>query len=415
MNYYKVTLIVKGKKEEIILKGENKAAVLESVNNSNKYKGIAVKVEPTDMPFEEKIKLVENIVKANFSKKKLNYPAFISAIRQLSALTMAQISLKDSLDNISKNSNDPLVKELFSKASEGIDNGLNLSITFIEYEEYVGVLATAMIKLGEQTGALAESLAALADIYENIEENRQKFKKAMRYPLITLSAMAIAFTVLIMYVVPKFKDIFNSLHAELPLPTKILLGLEYAFSHFGPLILGILIALFILHKFIYRTNNEYKYTFDKFLLKVKIIGPIIRYSSISRFLLVLTELTKAGIPLVDSLNIANGILENSVLKEKINGVIKEINQGRSLTQALTEYELLDNITLQMISAGEEAGNLDTMLENASDYYKTQFDHIVDTIGDAVEPIMMAVIGGLVLLLALGIFLPMWNLASAAKA
>ena len=103
------------------------------------------------------------------------------------------------------------------------------------------------------------------------------------------------------------------------------------------------------------------------------------------------------------------------LKEKIDGVIREINQGQSLTFALTKYELLDNITLQMISAGEEAGNLDTMLENASAYYKTQFDQIVDGVGDAIEPIMMAVIGGLVLLLALGIFMPMWNMASAAKA
>ena len=415
MNYYKVTLIVKGKKEEIILKGESKGHVLENVNTSNKYKGIAVKVEPTTMPLEERMKYFQDIIKANFSKKKLNYPAFISAIRQLSALTLAQISLKDSLENISNNTTDPLVQELFQKCAEGIDNGLNLSITFEEYEVYVGVLATAMVKLGEQTGALGESLSALADIYEDIEENRQKFKKAMRYPMITLSAMAIAFSILIMYVVPKFKDIFNQLHAELPLPTKILLGLEYAFNHYGPLIVLILIILFIIHKFMYKTDKNYKYQFDTLLLKVKIIGPIIEYSSISRFLLVLTELTKAGIPLVDSLNIANGILENAVLKEKINGVIKEINQGRSLTHALAEYDLLDNITLQMISAGEEAGNLDTMLENASNYYKTQFDAIVDGIGAAIEPIMMAIIGGLVLLLALGIFLPMWNLASAAKA
>jgi general secretion pathway protein F/MSHA biogenesis protein MshG len=415
MNYYKVTLISKGKQQEVILKGENKQEVLESIKTSNKYKGIAIKVEETDMPFDEKIKHLQDIIKANFSKKKLDYPAFISAIRQLAALTIAQISLKDSLENIANNALDELVAELFKKAAEGIDNGLNLSVTFEEYEAYVGNLAVAMIKLGEQTGGLGEALYALADIYEDIEENRQKFKKAMRYPLITLGAMGAAFTILIVYVVPKFKDIFDQLHTELPLPTKILLGLEYAFSHYGPLIIAIGIALFVTHKFMYKTNKEYKYNFDKFLLKVKIIGPIIEYSSISRFILVLTELSKAGIPLIDSLEIANGILENAILKEKIDGVIREINQGQSLTFALTKYELLDNITLQMISAGEEAGNLDTMLENASAYYKTQFDQIVDGVGDAIEPIMMAVIGGLVLLLALGIFMPMWNMASAAKA
>jgi len=415
MKYYKITLLSKGKKQEIILKGEDKTEVLESLKDSTKYKGIAVKVEETSMPLEDKLNDLKHIILANFSKKKLNYEAFISAIRQLSALTKAQLSIKDSLENIGNNAIDPLVKELFLKAAENIDNGQNLSKTFEDYQIYVGVLATAMVKLGEQTGALAEALAALADIYQDIEENRQKFKKAMRYPLITLSAMGIAFTILIMYVVPKFKEIFEQLHAPLPLPTKILLGLEYAFNHYGPIIVAIFILLFIAHKFMYKTSVDYKYKFDSFLLKVKIIGPVIEYSSVSRFLLVLTELSKAGISLIEALNIANGILENAVLKEKIDRVIKEINQGKSLTDGLKEYELLDNITLQMISAGEEAGNLDTMLQNASDYYKTQFDEIVDGMGDAIEPIMMAVIGGLVLLLALGIFMPMWNLASAAKA
>jgi general secretion pathway protein F/MSHA biogenesis protein MshG len=415
MKYYKVTLLSKGKKQEVILKGETKQDALENLKDSKKYKGISVKVEETDMPFEEKVKQIQNIIKANFSKKKLDYPAFIGAVRQLAALTLAQISLKDSLENIATNATDELVKELFQKCSDGIDNGLSLSVTFEEYQDYIGNLAVAMVRLGEQTGALGEALGALADIYEDIEENRQKFKKAMRYPMITLGAMAGAFTILIMYVVPKFKDIFEQLHTELPLPTKILLGLEYAFNHYGPIIVLILAGLFVFHKFMYKTNKNYKYKTDAIILKVKIIGPVTQFSSISRFLLVLTELSKAGISLIESLEIANGILENAILKEKIDGVIREINQGQSLTYALTKADLLDNITLQMISAGEEAGNLDTMLSNASAYYKNQFDQIVDGVGDAIEPIMMAVIGGLVLLLALGIFMPMWNMADAAKA
>jgi len=412
MNYYKIKLLLKGKEKEVFVKAEKKGEAIQ--NAEIKYGGIVIKAELSDIPFDEKIKELKNIIEANFSKKKLNYNAFIGANRQLAALTKAQISIKDSLDNIGKNTTDPLVKELFEKASEGIDNGFNLSSTFEQYKTYIGNLAVAMVKLGEQTGALGESLEALADIYEDIETNRQKFKKAMRYPLITLTAMAGAFTVLIIYVVPKFKDIFSQLHTELPLPTRFLLGAEYVLNHYLVVMIAIGITLGIAHKYLYKTNKNYKYKFDAFLLKVKIIGPIIRYSSISRFILVLTELTKAGIPLIDSLNIANGILENAVLKEKIDGIIKEINQGRSLTEALIQYDLLDNITLQMISAGEDAGNLDEMLANASAYYKVQFEAIVDGVGDAIEPIMMAVIGGLVLILALGIFMPMWNLAEAAK-
>jgi general secretion pathway protein F len=413
MKVYKVTVLKKGEKEEIILKAENKLEAIKKFNAKNK--GIIIKVEETELPFEEKIKELGKIVKSFLSKKKLNYPMFISAIRQLGALTKASISIKDSLENISKNSTDPLIKEMFEKAANNVDNGLSLSNTFEEYEFYVGNLAVAMVKLGEKTGELGEALEDMADIYENIEENRQKFKSAMRYPMITLIAMAIAFTVLIMYVVPKFADIFNQLHTELPLPTKILIGAEYALSHYGLIILTILIISFIIHKYLYKTNKDYKYKVDSLLLKMKIIGPVIKYASLSRFLLVFTKLTKAGIPMVDALNISNSIIDNSVLNLKIENVIKSINKGQNLTTSIEANDILDNVTLQMIGAGEEAGNLDIMLENASDYYKTQFDLIIDGLGDAIEPIMISFIGALVLLLALGIFLPMWDMAKAAKA
>jgi general secretion pathway protein F len=412
MKYYQATIMMKGKKETVSFKAEDRVDAIKTAKT--KQNGIVLKVEEIPMPFEERMKVFTDIIQANFSKKKLNFEMFISATRQLATLTKAQISLKDSLDNISENTEDKLVQELFKKAADGIDSGLNLSTTFEEYQEYVGVLAVAMVKLGEQTGALGESLDALADIYENIHENRQKMKKAMRYPLMTLGAMGIAFTIMIVYVVPKFKEIFEKLNTELPLPTKILLGLEYAFSNYGPLLIAIVIGIFIVHKFAYKTQKDYKYKFDTLVLKTYLIGNIVRYASISRFLLVLTELTKAGIPLVDALKIANGILENTFLKEKIETVIRNINQGVSFTAALKEADLLDNVTLQMISSGEDSGELDTMLDNASNYYKDKFNYIVDNIGSAIEPIMMAFIGGLVLLLALGIFMPMWDMASAAK-
>jgi len=413
MKYYKVTMLTKGKTEEIFIKAETKADAITTA--SSKYDGIIVKAKESDMPFDKKMEELMDIIKSNFSSKKLNFPMFISAVRQLGALTKAQISIKDSLDNISQNTTDPLVKEIFEKASSDIDNGLSLTNTFEEYEAYIGNLAVAMIRLGEKTGELGEALEDMANMYENIEENRQKFKSAMRYPIITLTAMAGAFTVLIMFVVPKFKDIFKQLHTELPLPTKILLGAEHILNHYGLVVLGVIVSVIVIHKYMYKTQKKYKYKTDELVLKLPVMGNIEKYASLSRFLLVFTKLAKAGIPMVEALTISNGILDNSVYNEKLENVIKDINQGQSLTVALTKNELLDNITLQMIAAGEEAGNLDVMLENASDYYKAQFDIVIDTIGDAIEPIIMAIIGGLVLLLALGIFMPMWDMGKAAKA
>jgi len=411
--YYKVTLLIKGKKENFFTTAESKRDAITKITQQQRN-GIVVKAEETAMPLEERFKELRKITEATLSKKKLNLAVFISAIRQLGALTKAQISIKDSLENIGNNTTDPLVKEIFLKAASNIDNGLSLTETFEEYEHFIGNLAVAMVKLGEKTGELGEALEDMADIYEDIYKNQQKFKSAMRYPIITLVSMAIAFTILIMYVVPKFKDIFKQLHTDLPLPTKILLTTEHILSHYGLVVLGIFVSLFIIHKYLYKVNPKYKYKFDNFLLHMKIIGPIIEYASLSRFLLVLTKLTRAGIPLIDALTIAGDIVDNVVLKNKLENIINAINQGQNLTYALTKENLLNNIALQMIAAGEEAGNLDEMLKNASDYYKNQFDVLVDGLGDAIEPIMMGFISGMVLLLALGIFMPMWDMAKAAK-
>jgi len=411
--YYKVILLIKGNKENFFTTAESKRDAITKITQQQRN-GIVVKAEETAMPLEERFKELKKITEATLSKKKLNLAVFISAIRQLGALTKAQISIKDSLENIGNNTPDPLVKEIFLKAASNIDNGLSLTETFEEYEHFIGNLAVAMVKLGEKTGELGEALEDMADIYEDIYKNQQKFKSAMRYPIITLVSMAIAFTILIMYVVPKFKDIFKQLHTDLPLPTKILLTTEHILSHYGLVVLGIFVSLFIIHKYLYKVNPKYKYKFDNFLLHMKIIGPIIEYASLSRFLLVLTKLTRAGIPLIDALTIAGDIVDNVVLKNKLENIINAINQGQNLTYALTKENLLNNIALQMIAAGEEAGNLDEMLKNASDYYKNQFDVLVDGLGDAIEPIMMGFISGMVLLLALGIFMPMWDMAKAAK-
>jgi general secretion pathway protein F/MSHA biogenesis protein MshG len=214
--------------------------------------------------------------------------------------------------------------------------------------------------------------------------------------------------------VPKFKDIFNQLHADLPLPTKILLFTENIINNYGFFLFVLGFFLFMGHKFWYKTNKEYRYKVDYFILKLKIISDLVMNASMSRFLMVLTELTRAGIPLITALKIANGIIENSVLNDKIDKIISEINQGHSLAEAIQKQDILDNITLQMISAGEKAGNLEDMLENASNYYKNRFQATIDGLSDAIEPLMLALIGGLVLILALGIFLPMWNMASAVK-
>ncbi len=412
MRYYKITFLYKGKTQDVVVKSLNKAEAI--IDGKKLNKGLLVKVEEVPMPFEEKIKVLNDIIKSKFFKKKLRYPSYISSIRQLAVLIKAGISLKDALEDIANNTKDELIKTIFFKAAEAIDSGKSLSDTFAEYEEYVGGISLAMVRLGEQTGDLVMALENLASIYENMYENRRKMIKALRYPVITLFAIAGAFTFLILVVVPKFKAMFEQLHAQLPLPTIMLLKAEYILTNYGLAVLGVLLTVIVLIRFFYKTSLDFKYKVDSVLLKTYLIGKIILFSSLHRFLMTLASLLKSGIPLVDALKISEGIIDNEVIKNKIKEIIKGINQGRSFAEMVAEQDLVNFVALRMISAGEESGELDSMLDSAANYYEDRFQDIIDNMQAAIEPVMLTVIGAMVLWLALGIFLPMWDLAQAAK-
>jgi len=412
MKYFKVTFFYRGKQTTTIVKGLSKAEAI--ADAKRRMKGLLVKVEEISMPLEERIRIFKEMFKSKFLRKKINYPSYIGAIRQLAVLIKAGISLKDALEDIGENTHDPLIKELFLKAAEAIDSGKSLSDAFAEYEEYVGGISLAMIRLGEQTGDLVMALEYLAEIYENMYENRRRMIKALRYPIITLIAIAIAFVFLILLVVPKFKALFEQLHAQLPLPTRILLFLEKVFSEYGLIVLsGFFITIFIV-SYLYKTSLDFKKIMDKILLKTFLINKIIEYGSLNRFLQTLSSLLRSGIPLLDALKISEGIISNEVIKDKIKTIIKGINQGRSFSEMAKETNLVNFIALRMISAGEESGELDVMLEKAAKYYGDKFQDVIDNMQASIEPIMLTIIGGLVLLIALGIFLPMWDLAQAAK-
>ncbi|NPA74382.1 MAG: type II secretion system F family protein, partial [Epsilonproteobacteria bacterium] len=282
------------------------------------------------------------------------------------------------------------------------------------YRSDVGDVTIAMVELGENTGNMSESLLKLAQILEEIRDNRKKFKSALRYPIIVIIAISIAFTILMVYVVPKFKEIFAKFHSQLPLPTRILLFLEEAINTYGWYILSFIILSIVTIKFLYVNNEEFKRNYDKFILKLYLFGKIIYNATMYRFTMIFTQLIAAGIPIADALDTAVLTVDNTTLKDKLASVAISVKRGMSLSEAFSDTGLFQGMLLQMISAGERSGTLDTMLEKVSDYFKMRFDEIVDNISSYIEPILIGFIAVMVLMMALGIFLPMWDLASAVK-
>ena len=338
----------------------------------------------------------------------------VAAIRQLSVMTNAGISIHDSIKEVARATEDKVLKGIFSAMNDDLNAGLSLTESAEKFRGQLGDVVVAMVSLGEATGNMAESLAKLAQMLTELYENQRKFKKAMRYPMTLMIVMAIAFTILMMYVVPKFREIFEELGADLPLPTRILLAIESALSNYGGYILLAIIATIVGLKWLYKNNDQFKIGWDRGILKVYLFGKIIFYSTMSRFMLIFTELVRAGIPIADALDTAVLMVDNHTLKEKLSSVKIAVQQGVSLTEAFDNTGLYESMLIQMISAGEQAGNLDKMLGNVADYYKEKFDDIIDNISSYVEPIMLFFMAGMVLLLALGIFMPMWDLGKAVK-
>jgi len=412
MKYFNVTVMDKGKKRLELIKADNKMIAVKIAKDKFPTTMIMKAVE-TAAPLEDTISEFLKGFKKSF-KSKISLNDKISTIRQIAVMTDAGIAINDTLIEVAENTDNKRLKEIYAKMNSDINAGNSMSDAMLPYTEEFGHVALAMTNLGERTGNISESYHKLANILENIRDNTAKFKKAIRSPLITLTAMAIAFTILIMVVVPKFKDIFSRFKTELPLPTQILLKLEWAFSNFGLLILMLMVAIVFTVKYFYKNNRDFKYNVDKILIHPKfyLINKAIFLSTMHKYNLVFGELVKSGIPVSEALDTAVGMVDNLAIKEQLLTVNANIGRGMNLAEAFKITGLYENMLLQMIKAGEAGGQLDAMLDKVTNYYDMEFQDLIDNLSAYIEPIMMFFIAGLVLLMALGIFMPMWDLGKA---
>jgi len=413
MKYFKVKFVYRGEIVETFVKSLDMYEALQAFKREHSG-GQLIDISETSMPLEVRFKYFIDLMKEKIFRKKIKLPAYISALRQLGTLLKAGLPLKESLEEISNNSDDAIVKRIFKEAELSIDSGGKLSDVFAKYEIYIGPVSYAMFKLGEETGELAEIVDSLAKIYDNVYQNVKKVKKALRYPIITLLAIIGAFIFLVTVVVPKFRNIFDQLHADLPLPTKILLWTETAFRNYGLYILFFLIISIFVLIYLYKTDYNVKRKIDGILLKMYIVNKLVYLGNMARFFDVLAKLLNSGIPANEALKISEDVVTNEVLKEKLSIVLTTVEQGKSLTQGFIDAGVLDNMSLKMIDSGEKSGNLEVMFQNVSRYYEDRLQDIIDNMQSLIEPVIMAVIGGMVLLIALGIFMPMWNMATAIQ-
>ena len=414
MKYFNVTLSAKGKKSIVCVEAVNKVSAIKIAKKNNPGKIVQKAIETKAPSGADMGNLVAGFKKAFEPKIDINNK--IAAIRQIAVMTDAGISIHDAITEVAKNIENPKLKKIYENIGSDINAGKTITDSIEPYAEEFGHVTIAMTNLGEKTGNISGSYAKLANILEDIRDNIKKFKKAIKGPMITLVAMGIAFTIMITVVVPKFKAIFERFDSALPVPTQILLFLENILTNYGLYLLGGMIFIIFMVMRQYKNDKKFKYKVDKILVHPKfyLIHKIIFFSTMHKYTLVFGELVKSGIPVSEALDTAVDMVDNAYIKEKLLGVNANIGRGVSLSDSFEQTELFENMLLQMIRAGETGGQLDAMLLKVTEYYDSRFQDLIDNLASYIEPIMLFFIAGLVLLMALGIFMPMWDLGKAVK-
>ena len=411
MKFYEIEYIKDGKRQKMSLKANSK----NDVKNRANIQGMIVKIKETQVSSinNDFLDLQEKFNKI-FSSSKVKIPALVATIRQLSVMTNAGISIHDGIKETANATEDKRLKTIFQTLDEDLNQGASLTQSIENFQEELGDVTVAMVRLGESTGNMADALSKLASILQEVWDNQQKFKKAIRYPITVICSIILAFIVLMTSVVPQFREIFSQLNADLPLPTKILLNIEYIMSNYGIYIIIVLVAFAFLLKRQYSNDENFRDKVDKYLLKVYLVGKIIFFANMSRFNLIFTELVRAGLPIADALDTAVVTVSNQDIRNKLTAIKVLVGRGISLTEAFRQTGLYEGMLIQMIGAGEQSGSLDDMTQKVTDYYRVKFNDIIDNISNYIEPILLIFIAAMVLLLALGIFMPMWDMAKAVK-
>lgn len=365
--------------------------------------------EPLSMKWDKLMGKRKNPIK----NKRVRQEPYIAFLDQLATMLEAGMPINTCLAQCVGDTKDKAISAIFTEILSDIESGQSLTQSASRFEVQLTNLSLSMFSLGEQTGTLAKAIEQLATILQQIHENRMKFKKATRYPLFIIFVMILAFGAVITFIVPKFESFFRESGLELPYPTRFLLWVEYALRQYGIfIIVGAFIIAFFLG-YMYKNSEKWKWNTDRLLLRVYIVGKVTYYAMIGRFTYLFEVLVEAGIPMLDAIEIAQGVVDNSYIKSRLYEIPGAIEEGRTLTQGFKDSEQFESMVIQMIQAGESSGSLGKMLSKVNRLYNNRYNYIIDNVATMIEPILIAAIAGFVLVLALGIFLPMWSMTDLA--
>ncbi|MBC7503108.1 MAG: type II secretion system F family protein [Herminiimonas sp.] len=356
--------------------------------------------------------LVTKVKKKSFkSGKKIKEKDISLFTRQLATMMKAGVPLLQSFDIVAKGHANPSVSKLIQDIRADVETGTSLNAAFRKFPLYFDPLFCNLVGAGEQAGILEDLLTRLAIYKEKTLAIKGKIKSALFYPISILVVAFVVTAVIMIWVVPAFKEVFKSFGADLPAPTLVVMAISDFFVKWWYLIFGGIFGALYLFFQSWRRSLKVQRFMDQLLLKAPIFGAVIRKATIARWTRTLATMFAAGVPLVESLDSVGGASGNAVYLDATKRIQNEVSTGTSLTVAMQNANVFPNMVTQMVSIGEESGSLDQMLGKVADFYEAEVDEAVESLASLMEPLIMVILGVLIGGLVIAMYLPIFKLGS----
>jgi MSHA biogenesis protein MshG len=333
--------------------------------------------------------------------------------RQMYTLMKSGVPMLKSISGLIKSSRNLRLIESLKDMMGYLESGRDLSSSLARHPDIFSPLYISMVRVGEETGRLEDSFFRISEYLSREKDTRERIKAALRYPTFVIIAIAIAIAIINIWVIPVFSGLFENAGVELPWQTRFLMATSDFFVKWWPMLLVGIVASFISTRLYIKTESG-RYTWDSYKLKIPLAGDIIYRATLARFARSFSMGLKSGVPLIQAMTVVSRSVDNEYISEKILGMRNGIERGESLTRTANITKMFTPLVIQMLSVGEETGQVDDMMVEVADYYDREVDYDIKNLSSAIEPILIIAIGIMVLILALGVFLPMWDLSRVVR-
>lgn len=333
--------------------------------------------------------------------------------RQMYSLMKAGIPIIRALIGLAETTTHKRFSETLRDLVTQLEQGRNLSTAMASHKKVFNRLMVSIVMVGESTGRLEDAFEQLATYFEREQETRKQIKAAMRYPIFVIFALVAAMFILNIFVIPTFADMFKKFNAELPLMTRILISTsDFMVNYWGAVLGGMAAAGVIVRNYIASEVGRLKW--DRIKLKIPLVGSIIERSLLSRYSRSFAMILRSGVPMTTGLTLVSEAVDNAYMEYKVVDMRRGIEKGESLLRVSRNSGLFTQLVLQMVAVGEETGRVDALLQESAEFYEREVDFDLKSLTAKIEPILISIVAGMVLVLALGIFTPMWDMMSAIK-